>query len=144
MVPRRNPFRACAAPGAGCGQRGRGMFTVIAFFAGALMGWAATRINDKDRATYDRLDNVEVTRALLLHSRQEMKLIAYLLFAILIMLGVIADHSWMRATGLTLDAGDGAGGQQSMIQTDTIAIITIVIAIIGAAAATVSAVSARR
>jgi hypothetical protein len=75
------------------------MFTVIAFFAGALIGWGAIRLNDKDRATYDRLDDVEATRALLLHSRQEMKLIAYLLFAILIMLGVIADHGISRAAG---------------------------------------------
>jgi hypothetical protein len=73
-----------------------------------------------------------------------MKLIAYLLFAILIMLGVIADHSWMRATGLTLDAGNGVGGQQPMTQTDTITIITILIAIVGAAVAIMSAVSARR
>ena len=68
------------------------MFTTIAFFAGALIAWGANRANDKDRPTYDRLDDIEAARLLLLHARQDMKLIAYVLFAILVMLGVIADR----------------------------------------------------
>ena len=68
------------------------MFTAIACLAGALIVWGAGRANDKDRPNYDRLDDVEAARLLLLHTRQDMKLIAYVLFAILIMLGVIADR----------------------------------------------------
>jgi len=68
------------------------MFTAIACLAGALIVWGAGRLNDKDRPIYDRLDDVEAARLLLLHTRQDMKLIAYVLFAILIMLGVIADR----------------------------------------------------
>jgi hypothetical protein len=69
------------------------MFTAIACFAVALIGWWANRANDKDRPTYDRLaDNDEAIRHLLLHTRQDIKLIAFVLFAILVMLGVIADR----------------------------------------------------
>jgi len=68
------------------------MFTAIACLAGALIVWGVGRLNDKDRPTYDRLDDVEAARLLLLHTRQDMKLIAYVLFAILVMLGVIADR----------------------------------------------------
>jgi hypothetical protein len=52
----------------------------------------ATRANDRDRATYDRLDDVEAARLLLLHTRQDMKLVVFVLLAILIMLGIIADR----------------------------------------------------
>ena len=68
------------------------MFTAIACLAGALIVWGVGRANNKDRPTYDRLDDVEAARLLLLHTRQDMKLIAYVLFAILVMLGVIADR----------------------------------------------------
>ena len=71
---------------------GEQMFTAIACLAGALIVWGVGRANDKDRATYDGLDDVEAARLLLMHTRQEMKLIAYVLFAILVMLGVIADR----------------------------------------------------
>ena len=67
------------------------MFTAIACLAGALIVWWAGRANDKDRPTYDRLDDVEAARLLLLHTRQDAKLAAFMLFAILIMLGIIAD-----------------------------------------------------
>ena len=68
------------------------MFAAIACLVGALIVWGVGRANDKDRATYDGLDDVEAARLLLLHTRQDMKLIAYVLFAILVMLGVIADR----------------------------------------------------
>ena len=69
------------------------MFTTIAFFAGALVAWWVGRLNDKDRPSYDRLaDNDEAIRHLLLHTRQDAKLIVFVLFAILVMLGVIADR----------------------------------------------------
>jgi hypothetical protein len=51
------------------------------------------------------------------------------------MLGVIADHSWDARDGVDARWDAGGRGQQPMTQTDTITIITTVIAIIGAAAA---------
>ena len=60
--------------------------------AGALIVWWAGRLNDKDRPIYDRLDDVEAANCSCCTPRQDMKLIAYVLFAILIMLGVIADR----------------------------------------------------
>jgi hypothetical protein len=59
------------------------MFTTIAFFAAALIGWSVGRLNERERT----LDEP----ALLLQTRQDVKLIVFLLFAILVMLGVIAD-----------------------------------------------------
>ena len=59
------------------------MFTTIAFFAAALIGWSVGRLNQRERT----LDEP----ALLLQTRQDVKLIVFLLFAILVMLGVIAD-----------------------------------------------------
>ena len=60
-------------------------------FFDSLIAWGANRANDKDRPTYDRLDDIEAARLLLLHTRQDAKLAAFMLFAILIMLGIIAD-----------------------------------------------------
>jgi hypothetical protein len=63
------------------------MFTTIALIAAALIGWRASRQNNTDLATYNRYDDDEAIRHLLLHTRQDLRLIAYLLVAILIMLG---------------------------------------------------------
>ena len=68
------------------------MFTTIAFIAVALVAWWVGRLNDKDRPSYDRLADNEAIRHLLLHTRQDAKLIAFMLFAILVMLGIIADR----------------------------------------------------
>ncbi len=59
------------------------MFTGAAFIAGTLIAWATMRhqVSDPD----DVQTNIK-------HSRQDLRLIAYLLFGILVALGVIADR----------------------------------------------------
>jgi hypothetical protein len=64
------------------------MFTVGAFMLLALIAWLAGRANEKDRSTYDRADDNSV---LALHTRQDIKFIAFLLGGVIVMLGIIAD-----------------------------------------------------
>lgn len=59
------------------------MFTVAAFLGVALIAWVVTRRQYAD--TDDVGENIKFTR-------QDLRLVAYLLFAILIALGVIADR----------------------------------------------------
>jgi hypothetical protein len=68
------------------------MFTICAVVILALTTFAVEHYNRKDRATYDRLGDEEARRTLLLHIRQDVKLISFLLFAVLIMLRIIADR----------------------------------------------------
>jgi hypothetical protein len=66
------------------------MFTVGAFFLLALITWYGNHENEKDRPSYDRApDDI---RLLALHTRQDIKLIAFLLGGIIVMLGIIADR----------------------------------------------------
>lgn len=67
------------------------MFTTGAFFLIALIGWQVGRANIKDRANVAILTDDEV-RTAILHARQDVKLVAFVLGAILVMLGVIADR----------------------------------------------------
>lgn len=67
------------------------MFTVIAFFAIAAIGWFVNRANSKAREHIVSVDDSEVRQSVL-HARQDIRLIAFLLAAILIMLGIIADR----------------------------------------------------
>jgi hypothetical protein len=66
------------------------MFTVGAFIAITLIAWYVGRANVKDRAVVALLSDDEV-RTAILHARQDVKLVAFMLAAILVMLGVIAD-----------------------------------------------------
>lgn len=59
------------------------MFSLIAVAAGVVVAWYA--IKDQKSDSDDVATNVK-------HSRQDLRFIAYLLFAILVMLGVIADR----------------------------------------------------
>jgi hypothetical protein len=68
------------------------MFTVIAFVLLILLAWLVQRKNEKDRSTYDGTPSDLREWLLLLHLRQDMKLVAFLLGGILIMLGVVADR----------------------------------------------------
>ena len=52
---------------------------LVAVILGLIAGWVASRANDKDRAIYDPLGDEEASRLLLLHIRQDVKLIAFLL-----------------------------------------------------------------
>jgi hypothetical protein len=68
------------------------MFTALAFVGGGLFAWYADRLNAKDREVRAHIfDEAEVAQAVV-HTRQDIKLIAFLLFGILVMLGVIADR----------------------------------------------------
>jgi hypothetical protein len=69
------------------------MFVLLAI--GLIIGlmWYADRTNGRDRKTdYDRLTEAERMAALALHSRQDLKTIAFLLAGIMVLLGVIADR----------------------------------------------------
>lgn len=59
------------------------MFTIAAFLAIVLIGWGVTKKQPSD--SDDVADNIK-------HTRQDLRLIAYILFAILVALGVIADR----------------------------------------------------
>jgi hypothetical protein len=63
------------------------MYTGIAILIGCVLAWLADRGNKQDRVDYDR----EVAHPLLLHIRQDVKVICFLLFGILVMLGILAD-----------------------------------------------------
>jgi len=66
------------------------MFTIISLVASRYIGWYADERNAEDRNNIALLSDDEV-RTAILHARQDLKFICFLLFAILIMLGVIAD-----------------------------------------------------
>jgi hypothetical protein len=63
------------------------MFTFISFVLVAGASWLADRQNDKERRSYAG----EEHGLLLLHIRQDLKLIALTLASIVIMLGIVAD-----------------------------------------------------
>jgi len=64
-------------------------FTAIGFLGMLLIAWVADRTNKKDPAT--RNDPKELGE-MIRYSRQDLRLIAWLLAAILVMLGVVADR----------------------------------------------------
>ena len=72
------------------------MFTLEAGFLIAIIGWVGTFSNAKERETYDKLSDGgtedELLRAVTLHIRQDIWLIAFLLGGILLALGVVADR----------------------------------------------------
>lgn len=65
------------------------MFTAGAFVLIALIAWYVSRANETDRAVYD--ERPDDLRVLALHTRQDIKLVAFLLGGIIVMLGIIAD-----------------------------------------------------
>ena len=70
------------------------MFIFIAS-AFLLTAWAASRADAKDHADYDRLRDEEARRLLLLHIRQSLRFIGFILAAILLMLSIIGeDNHW--------------------------------------------------
>lgn len=68
------------------------MFTALAIGLLVVATWHATRGNEADRKTYDALGADDRVWLVQLHARQDLKLIAISLAAILVMLGVIADR----------------------------------------------------
>ena len=68
------------------------MFTAGAFVLFALIAWYANRKNEQYRSMYDHAIHEDRELPLLLHMRQDLKLAAFLMCGILVMLGVIADR----------------------------------------------------
>lgn len=69
------------------------MFLFAALVLIVFVMWYADRSNKRDRKMdYDRLSESERTALLVLHSRQDLKTIAFLLAGIMVLLGVIADR----------------------------------------------------
>lgn len=66
------------------------MFTTIAFVLATALALFASWANKSDRRDYDR--NGPDLWPVTLHMRQDLKLIAFLLFGVIVMLGVIADR----------------------------------------------------
>ena len=66
------------------------MFTTIALALAVGLAWFASRKNEKDRSEYDR-SGADLW-PLTLHIRQDLKLISFLLFGVVVMLGIIADR----------------------------------------------------
>jgi hypothetical protein len=66
------------------------MFTAGAFTVTILAAWLADRKNEQDRLMYDRMR--EEVSPLLLHIRQDLKLVTFLLGGAVVMLGVVADR----------------------------------------------------
>ena len=66
------------------------MFTAIAMGLAGIIAWAASRGNNTDRSEYERTrpDLWSIT----LHIRQDLKLVAFLLLGVIIMLGIVADR----------------------------------------------------
>lgn len=69
------------------------MFTFGAFLLGGGLAWLSWRESNKDRVSYDRLGlDQSAFQLLLLHIRQDLRLVAFLLFGVIVMLGIVADR----------------------------------------------------
>jgi hypothetical protein len=67
------------------------MFISAAIVLIFVIGWYARYSNERDRSVVETLSDEEV-RTAVLHARQDLKLIAFLLGGVLFMLGVIAER----------------------------------------------------
>lgn len=67
------------------------MFSGIAVVLMVAAGWLANRTHAEDRKNIAILDDDEA-RSAVLHTRQDVKLVCFLLCGVIIMLGVIADR----------------------------------------------------
>jgi hypothetical protein len=68
------------------------MFTIIAFLGLAAAGWWSNRREASERTQKAVSEDDDFLRARIVFIRQDVRLLAYLLAAILIMLGIIADR----------------------------------------------------
>jgi hypothetical protein len=67
------------------------MFTGIAVVLLLLLLWRASSGNKRDRSTYDLERGDDAHRLLLLHIRQDLKVVVFLLGGIMVLLGILAD-----------------------------------------------------
>jgi hypothetical protein len=68
------------------------MFTLLAIALTGLLYWAAQKANEQDRSMYNADDRDDRIWHLVLHIRQDSKLIAFALGGVMVMLGIIADR----------------------------------------------------
>jgi hypothetical protein len=68
------------------------MFTIIAFVSMGLIGWAGRWQNEQERSQYEPTPSDDHVWLILLHMRQELRLVAYLPAAVVIMHGIVADR----------------------------------------------------
>jgi hypothetical protein len=68
------------------------MFTAGALFLLALLAWLAMKANEKDRPMYDVALDSDRIWLLVLHIRGDLKLVAFLLAGVMVLLGIIADR----------------------------------------------------
>jgi hypothetical protein len=67
------------------------MFVLIAFLGLGLIAWWAGRKSREDRRSRPASFDDDEVRQSIIHTRQDVKLIAFLLGGILLMLGLVAD-----------------------------------------------------
>jgi hypothetical protein len=68
------------------------MFTLLAIGLVVLLIFLARRMNEQDRPIYTEDEQTDRTWRLVLHVRQDLKLVTFLLGGVIVMLGVIADR----------------------------------------------------
>jgi len=68
------------------------MFTLLAIGFVVLLIFLARRMNEQDRPIYTEDEQTDRTWRLVLHVRQDLKLVTFLLGGVIVMLGVIADR----------------------------------------------------
>lgn len=71
--------------------KGATMITGTAIFAITIVAFWVGRVNSQESSNYDRMGTDQARYALLLHIRQDLKLISFALFVVIILLAVIAD-----------------------------------------------------
>lgn len=67
------------------------MFTIISRIASVYIGRYAEDCNADDRSNITQFLSDDEIRTAILHARQDIKLLCFVLFAVLTMLGIIAD-----------------------------------------------------
>jgi hypothetical protein len=68
------------------------MFTLGAGLGLALLAWLAKKANEKDRRHYEVMSDDSLYRNLLNDIREDLRLVAFLLGGVMILLGIIADQ----------------------------------------------------
>jgi hypothetical protein len=68
------------------------MFTGLAVVLLLGVAWYAGRMNDKDALQRPSSFDDDQVRQAVVHARQDLKLVAFLLGAVILMLGVVADR----------------------------------------------------
>jgi len=68
------------------------MFTLLAIGFVVLLVFLAKRMNEQQRPIYTEDEQTDRTWRLVLHVRQDVKLVTFLLGGVIVLLGIIADR----------------------------------------------------